>query len=177
MRVISGAARGRRLEAKLPDGVRPTSDRVKEAMFSLLFSMGGVADWDVLDLFCGSGALGIEALSRGAASVTFVDAELRSIKAVEENLVRCDLGLASSERYRAQLPGWQSARHFDLALADPPYDFDQWPALLETVSAEVVIVESAREIEVPARYQTTKSRRYGTTLLTVLEPAETGNLP
>ena len=73
MRVIGGTSRGRRLAAPTPADVRPTSDRVRESIFDILGSMGGVDGLVVADLFCGSGALGIEALSRGAASVTFVD--------------------------------------------------------------------------------------------------------
>jgi len=73
MRVIGGRSRGRRLPAKLPASVRPTSDRVREAIFDILGSQGGVEGLAVIDLFCGSGALGVEALSRGAASSTFVD--------------------------------------------------------------------------------------------------------
>ena len=67
MRVIGGRSRGRRLPARLPAAVRPTSDRVREAIFDILGSMGGVDGAQVVDLFCGSGALGVEALSRGAA--------------------------------------------------------------------------------------------------------------
>ncbi len=77
MRVIGGQSRGRRLSAPVPQGVRPTSDRVREAVFDMLGSMGGVEGLVVADLFCGSGAMGIEALSRGAAAVTFVDRSSR----------------------------------------------------------------------------------------------------
>ena len=75
MRVIGGRSRGRRLSARLPPTVRPTSDRVRESIFDILGSRGGVEGLRVVDLFCGSGALGVEALSRGAASVTFVDSD------------------------------------------------------------------------------------------------------
>ena len=78
MRVIGGEFRGRRLAAPATPGVRPTSDRVREAIFDILFSLGGVDGMQVADLFAGSGALGIEALSRGAASTTFVDREDRA---------------------------------------------------------------------------------------------------
>jgi len=172
MRVISGQAKGRRLVAPLPATVRPTADRVKEALFSIVFSRGGVQDWVVADLFCGSGALGIEARSRGAAEVVFVDNDLRSIKATEENLVATGLGLDQTVRVRASLPGWSSPRHFDLVIADPPYAFTEWPELLSGIDADLVVAESDRPLpEIPG-WQTTRARRHGTTLLTVLEPLD-----
>ena len=81
MRVIAGRHRGRPLTR--PDGVRPTADRVREALFSML---GDVTDADVLDLYAGSGALGIEALSRGAAGAVFVDSSREAVEAVQDNL-------------------------------------------------------------------------------------------
>ena len=106
VRVISGQSRGRRLVAPPPKEVRPTSDRVREAIFDILGSMGGVADLVVADLFCGTGALGIEALSRGAASATFVDNSPPSLEAVRTNLAAVGLAEASATVVRADLPGW-----------------------------------------------------------------------
>src|SRR5580700_2211291 len=96
MRVIGGRSRGRRLAAKLPKSVRPTSDRVREAIFDILGSQGGVDDLRVVDLFCGSGALGVEALSRGAASATFVDLDPHALTAVEQNLTAVGLADANA---------------------------------------------------------------------------------
>src|SRR5580700_1736844 len=106
MRVIGGRSRGRRLAAKLPKSVRPTSDRVRESIFNILGSQGGVEGLRVIDLFCGSGALGVEALSRGAASVTFVDSDTSALAAVRENLTAVGLADADATLVRAQLPGW-----------------------------------------------------------------------
>lgn len=120
MRVITGTARGRRLATLEGDGVRPTTDRVKEALFSIIqFEVEGRR---VLDLFAGSGQLGIEALSRGAASVVFVDMDRKAVRVVEENLRTT--GLAGSARvYHAE--SIQFIRNqrdvFDVALLDPPY--------------------------------------------------------
>src|SRR5665213_3190423 len=97
MRVIGGEYRGRRLTAPVGDHVRPTSDRVREAIFNILFSLGGVEGLLVADLYSGTGALGIEALSRGAASVTFVDRDPRSIAAIRVNLVSAGLGDAETD--------------------------------------------------------------------------------
>src|ERR1700676_1893531 len=92
MRVIGGEFRGRRLAAPANPAVRPTTDRGREAVFDILFSLGGVDGLQVADLFAGSGALGIEALSRGAASVTFVDRDPVALAAVQDNLASVGLG-------------------------------------------------------------------------------------
>jgi 16S rRNA (guanine966-N2)-methyltransferase len=171
MRVIGGRSRGRRLAAKLPTTVRPTSDRVREAIFDILGSLGGVEELHVIDLFCGSGALGVEALSRGAASVTFVDLSPDALEAVRTNLRAVGLGDESVTLVRASLPGWLqsgAARDFDLALCDPPYDFADWPALLGALRADVVVMESAAPIPLSEEsWVGTRERRYGGTLVTV----------
>jgi 16S rRNA (guanine966-N2)-methyltransferase len=171
MRVIGGRSRGRRLAAKLPTTVRPTSDRVREAIFDILGSLGGVEELHVVDLFCGSGALGVEALSRGAASATFVDLSPDALEAVRTNLCAVGLGDESVTVVRASLPGWLqsgASRDFDLALCDPPYDFADWPALLDALRAEVVVMESTAPIPLPGEsWVSTRERRYGGTLVTV----------
>ena len=86
MRVIGGSARGRPLKAKLPSTVRPTTDYAREAIFSMLESRGGLYDLVVADLYCGSGAMGIEAMSRGAAKVYFIDSDPACLAAVKLNL-------------------------------------------------------------------------------------------
>jgi 16S rRNA (guanine966-N2)-methyltransferase len=172
MRVIGGRSRGRRLAAKLPQTVRPTSDRVRESIFDILGSLGGVEDLDVVDLFCGSGALGLEALSRGAAAATFVDADPVALAAVRENLTAVGLADESATLVRAKLPGWLVAapgRSFDLALCDPPYDFDEWPLLLEGLQADLAVMESSAAIPPSTGWVVTKERRYGGTLVTVVQ--------
>jgi 16S rRNA (guanine966-N2)-methyltransferase len=177
MRVIGGRSRGRRLAAKLPRSVRPTSDRVRESIFDILGSLGGVEGLKVLDLFCGSGALGVEALSRGAASATFVDLDPDALDAVRQNLTAVGLADADATLVRAALPGWLrtgggnrksgTGRAYDLALCDPPYDFTEWPALLEFLDAGTVVMESSSPIELPDTWVVAKERRYGGTLITV----------
>ncbi len=170
MRVIGGRSRGRRLAAKLPPTVRPTSDRVREAIFDILGSQGGVEGLVVVDLFCGSGALGVEALSRGAASSTFVDLDPDALAAVRLNLDAVGLGAESVTLVRAALPGWlesAAAPSFDLALCDPPYDFDDWPALLGVLRAVTVVMESAAPIALPEDWVVARERQYGGTLVTV----------
>jgi 16S rRNA (guanine(966)-N(2))-methyltransferase RsmD len=177
MRVIGGRSRGRRLAARLPKSVRPTSDRVRESIFDILGSHGGVEGLRVADLFCGSGALGVEALSRGAASATFVDLDPDALDAVRENLTAVGLADADATLVRAALPGWlrtgSGNRHpgtghaYDLALCDPPYDFADWPALLEVLDAAMVVLESSSPIALPDTWVIARERRYGGTLITV----------
>jgi 16S rRNA (guanine966-N2)-methyltransferase len=170
MRVIGGRSRGRRLPAKLPKDVRPTSDRVREAIFDILGSQGGVEGLTVADLFCGSGALGVEALSRGAASSTFVDLDPDALAAVRQNLAAVGLQDEPATLVRAALPGWLESGavgSFDLALCDPPYDFEEWPALLGALGADAVVMESSAPIVLPDAWVVARERRYGGTLVTV----------
>jgi 16S rRNA (guanine966-N2)-methyltransferase len=170
MRVIGGRSRGRRLAAKLPATVRPTSDRVRESIFDILGSQGGVDGLSVVDLFCGSGALGLEALSRGAASATFVDRDPDALAAVKANLSAVGLDAEPATLVRAALPGWLAgAPPFDLALCDPPYDYDDWSELLGVLRADRAVLESSSEIALPEGWMVTRARRYGSTLVTVAQ--------
>jgi len=178
MRVIGGRSRGRRLAAKLPPSVRPTSDRVREAVFDILGSQGGVDGLAVVDLFCGSGALGVEALSRGAVSATFVDADPDALAAVRRNLEAVGLDAEPATLVRAALPGWlesTAAGVFDLALCDPPYDFGDWPALLGALRADTVVMESAAPIALGGPWVVARERRYGGTLVTVAHRSGDGS--
>src|SRR5215212_8363551 len=121
MRVIAGSYKGRRLQAPPGLATRPTSDRVREALFSILGAR--VESARVLDLFAGSGALGIEALSRGAAAATFVDNAAPAIRALEANLrdVEADATVVRAEVRRFLGGASRSARQYDLVFLDPPY--------------------------------------------------------
>ena len=151
MRVIAGFLRSRTL-ARPPKGVRPTGDRVREAVFA---SLGSLDDARVLDLYAGTGALGIEALSRGAAHVVFVDKSDRSLRVLKQNLKTLELG-AHSRVVRGTVVSAlgqlaEAGERFDLALLDPPYASDELQAVLEALVAGrvmqpdgTVVVESAR---------------------------------
>jgi 16S rRNA (guanine966-N2)-methyltransferase len=168
VRVIGGAARGRPLRAKLPAGVRPTTDYAREAIFSMLESRGGLVDLVVADLYCGSGAMGIEALSRGARLVYFVDADAACLAAARENLE--PLSLPGEARYlRVSLPSWEPPGDLDLVLADPPYGELDIATLLQGVSASRAMVENDRWMEAPPGWSVAKLKRYGTTLVTMVE--------
>jgi 16S rRNA (guanine966-N2)-methyltransferase len=164
-------ARGRRLKAKLPATVRPTTDYAREAIFSMLESRGGLSDLVVADLYCGSGAMGIEALSRGAARVYFVDTDPQCLSASKVNLEPLQLS-GEAIFVRANLPVWKPPGDLDLLLADPPYGPLDLASMLDGVVAKRVIVENDRHMEAPEGWNVTKTKRYGTTLVTMLEPSK-----
>lgn len=146
MRVISGKYKGKRLFAPIDDRVRPTADRIKETMFNILMSRGGVYG-TVLDLFSGSGALGIEALSRGAEKAVFVDKDADSIRLTKENLAH--VGAPDFEVYHTdyrvalrKLVG----RKFDFVFLDPPYAAGCEPEIVRTLVENGLLRENATVI-------------------------------
>jgi 16S rRNA (guanine966-N2)-methyltransferase len=180
LRIIAGTLRGRTLTAP-PSGVRPTSDRVRESLFSRL---GDVEGCRVLDLFAGSGALGIEALSRGAESLVAVDRAGRSVAAIERNLER--LGVDDQARVmRSEARGAlkrlaAAGERFDLVFLDPPYDADAVvPALSALVESGVLGSEATVVVETAKRHPLEPvdglvlrdQRTYGDTVLSWLVPA------
>ncbi len=152
---------------------RPTADRVRQATFNALESRGAVLGATVLDLFAGSGALGIEALSRGAAHVTFVDADRRAVDAVVANLAGTgiDDDPTRAEVVRAEAADYLATHSgpWDLVLLDPPYATDaaSWIELLDAIDADMVVCESDREVDVGARWDVVRSARYGSTVVRV----------
>ena len=171
MRVVAGTVRGRRLATPAGGATRPTSDRVREATFNALESLGALRGAEVLDLFAGSGALGIEALSRGAARATFVDDDPRALAVVRANLATTGLAAfaevvrSDALRFLAEEPG-----AFGVAMLDPPYRFDDeaWRRLLGVVPADLVVVESDRTIEVGPNWEVLRSKRYGGTVVALV---------
>jgi 16S rRNA (guanine966-N2)-methyltransferase len=148
---------------------------VREAVFSALASLGAVSDARVLDLFAGSGALGIEALSRGAASAVFVDNHRDAVAAIRANLAATGLGggsVVQSEALRyVQRHSLDGTAAFDLAFVDPPYDFEAWPALMADLATDVAVLESNREIDLPEGWRLSKIKRYGGTVVTIARKA------
>ncbi|HET9720591.1 MAG TPA: 16S rRNA (guanine(966)-N(2))-methyltransferase RsmD [Solirubrobacteraceae bacterium] len=176
MRVIAGSRRGATLRAPRGRDVRPTSDRVREALFSVLADVGGER---VLDLFAGSGALGIEALSRGAAEVTFVDSSAAALDAVRANLSALQLTgeVRSGDALRFLAAARSGGRLYDLVFIDPPYG--QALALAPKLSAALppvlagrarVVVESDRRAPLDLQLPLGFERRYGDTLIRIHEP-------
>lgn len=166
MRVITGTAKGRRLVT--PDGkdvTRPTGEKVKEALFSAIQFY--IEEADVLDLFAGSGQLGIEALSRGAKTAVFVDTSKEAQKCISENIKTC--GFADRARVKttdATLYLSGAMERFDLAFLDPPYAAEQLPVVLPLVSKVMrqggrVFCETSKEIDLPETVgQLTKCKEY-----------------
>jgi len=166
MRIIAGEFRGRQLGVPKGSDVRPTPDRVREAWMSILGDRLGGAR--VLDLFAGSGALGLEALSRGAASADFVEHDSRSIEMLQQNIEHLGVGGRSTVRQQDALgfAGRLSAGAYDVVFADPPYAsgaVDQLIRLFRTVPfGDILSVEHPAD-HTPAGDD---SRRYGSTALT-----------
>lgn len=168
MRVVAGSLGGRKLIA--PDGytTRPTTDRVREALFNALGSLGVIDGALVADLFAGSGAVGIEALSRGAERCTFVETDRAALRALDTNIDT--LGLADRVRVmRSDAIAAAAAIDADVVFADPPYDFDRWAELLGAVRADFVVAEAGDPVDAPPGWEQTRSRRYGRTWVTFLE--------
>ena len=151
--------------------MRPTTDYAREAIFSMLESRGGLLDLVVADLYCGSGAMGIEAISRGAQKVYFVDSDPACLAAARANLEPLQLA-AQCLFVRSTLPVWSPPDDLDLILADPPYGPLDLARVLHGAVARRVVIENDRHMEAPSGWVVTKTKRYGTTLVTMLEPEE-----
>jgi 16S rRNA (guanine966-N2)-methyltransferase len=148
--------------------VRPTTDRVREALGNRLQSMGVLRDARVVDLFAGTGALGIEALSRGAAHATFVENAGAALAAIETNLDA--LGFADQATVvRSDVVAYAAgAPPVDIAFIDPPYTWDGWESLLKSLRADYAVCEARHPVEVPDGWELVRSDRYGTTVVTLI---------
>ncbi|SFL58246.1 16S rRNA (guanine(966)-N(2))-methyltransferase RsmD [Salibacterium qingdaonense] len=184
MRVISGKYKGKPLRAVQGMKTRPTSDKVKEAVFQLIgpYFEGGA----VLDLYAGTGGVGIEALSRGLNQAVFVDKHPRALKVIKQNLhqagVKEETEVYRSEAERALTALTKRQRSFDYIFMDPPYADDPIPALLGIISEEnllrpngIIICEHSSAAELPAhinRLEQQAVRRYGDTSISIYRTAE-----
>ena len=188
MRVIAGALGGRRLKAPPGTGTRPTSERVREAVFAML---GEITHARVLDLFAGSGALGIEALSRGGASVVFVERDARAARVLQQNLDT--LGISPAAAQVRRLDALDALREaaarqetYDLVFVDPPYGrahpaaarppisaAERWGPSLSAILPSLlsqgarVVVESDHRAPIELAVALERTRRYGDTLITI----------
>ncbi len=175
MRVITGSARGRRLKELEGMETRPTTDKVKEGMFSIIqFDIEGRR---VLDLFAGTGQLGIEALSRGAAECVFVDRRADAVELIRENVKLCQLEENARVRKGDALAYLRSGEKFDLIFLDPPYATDLLDQALEAITGfdicrahGIIVAESAADHALPPvqpPYRLYREYRYGKIKLTV----------
>ena len=176
MRIVAGSRKGARIFAPKGLDTRPTSDRVREAAFNLIGPVDGAA---VLDLYAGSGAMGLEALSRGAASAVFVESDRDVCATIKRNLEKLRLGGAEVVCRDALRFLAAERRRFDLILVDPPYELVESVAMrlavyLPPILAEngLVVVESAARAEPRLEsLQARTSRRYGAARVTLFEAA------
>ena len=183
MRIVAGRFKGRRLNAPKGMKTRPTTEKVREALFSLL---GPVEGFRVADLFAGSGALGLEALSRGAAQLAAVDISAQALAVLKDNFRLLELGREEARTLRRDLSRGFSFLNdlgpFDLILADPPYGRDWYGVILRKLPAEVLastgrlVVETGRgegqaeNDPAPGPWVLQTRRKYGQTEISILTP-------
>jgi 16S rRNA (guanine966-N2)-methyltransferase len=177
MRIIAGTHRGHTIHAPPGLGTRPTSDRVRESIFNIVGPLDGA---EVLDLYAGSGAMGLEALSRGAAHATFVERDGDAVRTIERNLdkLRLKATVVRRDAVTALAHEAGTGRKYDLVLLDPPYDMyaDLQPQLaryLPAVLAEdgLLVVETDARVEPELPLTLRTSRKYGSVRVTVYEGA------
>ncbi len=170
MRVVAGAVGGRRLAVPPGQRTRPTSDLVRGAVFNSLVARGELEDTVVADLFAGSGALGIEALSRGAARAVFVEHDRGAAAVITANLAA--LGLTDRAVVEVMpVERWEPAG-VDVVLADPPYDWAGWAELLDRLAplADVLVVAEAATPVQADGWEVVAVKRYGGTVVSQLRP-------
>jgi 16S rRNA (guanine966-N2)-methyltransferase len=168
MRIVAGQWRGRPIVAPAGSATRPTSDRVREALFSMLVSrIGGFEELHVADLFAGSGALGLEALSRGAAHCTFVEHDRRAVEALRANIARLGVGARADVRAQSAEHVPPPARLCDILLMDPPYGSGLAQIALDRAAAWLApggwasVETDGAPLRVPAPLEAMAERRFG----------------
>jgi 16S rRNA (guanine966-N2)-methyltransferase len=171
MRIVAGSRKGHTIHAPKGKATRPTSDRVREAAFNLIGPVDGAS---VLDLYAGSGAMGLEALSRGADRAVFVESDREACRAIERNLEKLRLTGARVVCGEVLATLANEQQRYDLVLVDPPYEVTDHPGLaryLPRVLAEdgLVVFESAAKVEPELPLALRTSRRYGAARLTLYE--------
>ena len=178
MRILSGQYKGKKLYAGKDFSIRPTTNKIKEIIFSILGDF--YIDKNVLDLFCGSGSLGIEALSRGAASITFVENSQSAIKILESNISHLELD--KSKIFISKIDVLKfilgKKRNFNLILADPPFKYSSLQILIDTIISSKILHrhgillvhhERTNSIQSPAScYEIIKQKGVGRSLITFI---------
>ncbi len=156
---------------------RPTTDKVREATFNALGSLGVIRDAKVADLFAGSGAVGIEAISRGAESCVFIERDRSALNALRDNLYALDCE-DRSRVVAGDVMALVASLDVDLVYADPPYGFEAWERLLSVVRAPFIVTESGHELHqelgTPMGFEIVRSQRYGRTWVTFWERMPAG---
>lgn len=188
MRIVGGRLRGRAINAPKSSGIRPTADRLRESLFNILMHAHGdpITGARVLDLFAGTGALGLEALSRGAAHCTFIERDRAALAAIERNIAKLDAGARSEVRAGAVERAAAPSAPFDLVLMDPPYGEGLAQAALDRAARDLWIAEGGwisiekgpEPLQLPEGVAAEAERRFGKAhLLLLRRMAGTGGTP
>ncbi len=176
MRIISGTHKGRTLHGPKSDRIRPAIDKVKQAIFNIL---GDVSGLQVLDLFAGTGSVGIEALSRGATHATFVDQLPEALQLIKKNLEMCQL-LHRAKIVKVGVQNFEPLQSYDLIFVDPPYDKSIVTPTLRQIASQkilapngfIIVEHSPRELpEEVSGLELIDQRKYGQTLVSFLKGA------
>ncbi len=186
LRIIGGIAKGRHIKVPHGKDIRPTSDKVRESIFNII-PPHIIRGANFLDLFAGSGAVGIEALSRGAAHVTFVEYNRRFIRVIKSNLETCGLPLNKADMIcmdviKALSMPLVANKVYHIVFADPPYRYEKWKILLSKIALNVnivnygfLILEHSSRVKIPvneSQWILHRQYTYGDTSLTVLKGHE-----
>lgn len=176
MRIISGIYSGRVLSSKIPEGTRPTTDMAREALFNSLNNIITFENIRVLDLFAGTGAIGIEALSRGALLSVFIESGFKQIQTIKSNLEILKINSSQAKIIKRKvldfLTSTKDEEKYDLIFADPPYKLNEYSSILEIISdkkilnLEGLIVLEMTDAKIPAipeSMEVFKEKKYGTT--------------
>ena len=168
MRVVAGELRGRRIESPEGKATRPTTDMAREAIFNSLGSHYDLTGARVVDCFAGTGALGIEAISRGAAHAIFIERDKHALDTLKHNIESLGIADRSTIMRGDALTQVAQCRDVSLVLADPPYEFDKWPEFLAAVPCSLVVAESGAPVPAPNGWEVLREKRYGRTHVTYL---------
>jgi len=173
VRIVGGTLGGREIARSVPRGVRPTTDRVREAIFSSLETRGAIRGARVLDLFGGTGAMGFEALSRGAARVDYVERNAKVAEAAKREATRLGLSTQFVPWVESVEQVLQRNRigEVDVVFADPPYEYLAFGVLGDAMpTARWVVIESDRDVDLGERWEPIRVHRYGRTVVALYQP-------
>ncbi len=175
LRIVGGVLKGQVVSVRVPSSTRPTTGLVREAIFSVLERRGLVRDATFVDLFAGTGAMGFEAVSRGAARVIWVDVDRRLAQQVRQAATR--LGVATKVRVvRSSVTRFLAREGAqltpDVVVLDPPYGYDRFRTIGDQLpQCQLVVVEASAPVELGERWRSEQWRRYGDTHVGLFEPA------
>ncbi|MBX3043289.1 MAG: 16S rRNA (guanine(966)-N(2))-methyltransferase RsmD [Candidatus Kapabacteria bacterium] len=181
MRIIGGKYKSRRINLKIPPNVRPTADKNRESMFNVLNNYVDFTDLKIIDLYAGSGALGFEALSRGAGFVSFVDNSRKSLELIKSAAKQLEIDKINFEIVQQDALKYlrsKSSNKYDILFADPPYDNCDYNDLFQTIietdildNVFIAVIEyrTVNDIEIPTQFNILSQKKFGDTSFLVIE--------